>query len=384
MLAPMTGLRRRIPAVDFDQGSSVPLGFVFQLPDQFGPSYIRDGFSKLVIFDHILNSQALDANHLVFVNNARRELMLVISSPILDTSMNTGNFETGFVPVLRSLLFLGMPTLGFCQPLLILSKIAGIADTFTRGKSNHRLNAKIETNHFVDHRQGLHILLYQDRDKIAVGTILGDGDRTGLSILGERSMPVDIQGSIHFCQSQCGPIPLQSVSGVGSRLRMLLFLERGVFGTSLKEVLETFVQVPERLLKRHARDICEPRILFLEVRQQSSKIVVGKLHPAFVGSGTHVESPIIDEAAAPERLRKETLLFIGRIEPILVRPLGLTHCLFAFLLLLDMLFYRGQDLSIERAIVLFCYLSYLFQQMSRKPNGKRFYVVFHAVVLTLI
>jgi len=97
-----------------------------------------------------------------------------------------------------------------------------------------------------------------------------------------------------------------------------------------------------------------------------------------------VESPIIDEAAAPERLRKETLLFIGRIEPILVRPLGLTHCLFAFLLLLDMLFYRGQDLSIERAIVLFCYLSYLFQQMSRKPNGKRFYVVFHAVVLTLI
>src|SRR5437763_7084848 len=57
---------------------------------------------------------------------------------------------------------------------------------------------------------------------------------------------------------------------------------------------------------------------------------------------------------------------------------------FAFLLLLDMLFYRGQDLSIERAIVLFCYLSYLFQQMSRKPNSKRFYVVFHVVILTLI
>src|SRR5260370_40012973 len=98
MLARMTGLRRRIPAVDFDKGSSVPLGFVFQLPEQFGPSYIRVGFSKLVIFDHILNSQALDANHLVFVNHVGRELMLLISCPILDTRMNTSNIEPGFVP----------------------------------------------------------------------------------------------------------------------------------------------------------------------------------------------------------------------------------------------------------------------------------------------
>jgi|SRR5260370_4203275 len=99
MLAGMTGLRRWVPLIDLDQGSSVPLGFVFQLTDKLTPSDILNSFSKLVILDHVLDCQALHANHLVFVNKACTELMLVVSSPVLNTSMELGNFETGFVPV---------------------------------------------------------------------------------------------------------------------------------------------------------------------------------------------------------------------------------------------------------------------------------------------
>jgi hypothetical protein len=40
------------------------------------------------------------------------------------------------------------------------------------------------------------------------------------------------------------------------------------------------------------------------------------------------------------------------------------HCrLLAFLLFLDVFLYGSQDLSIERAIILFCYLSNLFQKV---------------------
>src|SRR5690349_670789 len=102
MLAGMTGLRRRIPAIDFDEGSPIPLALVFQLTDKLTPSDITDGFCKRVVFDHILDCQALYTNHLVFVYYPCGEFVLVISSAVLDTSMHTGDFETRLVPVLRT------------------------------------------------------------------------------------------------------------------------------------------------------------------------------------------------------------------------------------------------------------------------------------------
>ena len=70
-------------------------------------------------------------------------------------------------------------------------------------------------------------------------------------------------------------------------------------------------------------------------------------------------------------------------EPELVRSLRL-HSLFAFLASLDVLFNGGQNFAIERAIVLLCYCSGLFQQMDREPNGQRFDHLFHIAILTLI
>jgi hypothetical protein len=115
VLASMTGLGRGIPAVNLDKGSSVPCGFVFQLADKLAPSYITDGLRQRVVLDHILDRQALNANDLVFMDNACRELVLVISSSVVDTGMDFGNFQTSFVPVLGALLFPGMPTLAFAS-----------------------------------------------------------------------------------------------------------------------------------------------------------------------------------------------------------------------------------------------------------------------------
>src|SRR6266487_5888402 len=129
MLACATGLRRRIEPIESDQGASVPLGFILQLTDKLAPSDITDSFCKAVVLDHVLDSQALHANHLVFVYHACAELVLVISPAILDTSVDFGNFQPSFVSVPRSLLFLGMSPLSFCQLLLILGKELRIANT---------------------------------------------------------------------------------------------------------------------------------------------------------------------------------------------------------------------------------------------------------------
>jgi hypothetical protein len=104
MLAIATGFRRWAPPINLDQGASIPLGFVFQLTDELTPSHITDRFCQAVVFDHILDGQTLEANHLVFVNDAGRELLLVVFSTVIDPSVNTCYFETGFVPVLRPFL----------------------------------------------------------------------------------------------------------------------------------------------------------------------------------------------------------------------------------------------------------------------------------------
>src|SRR5271157_5075280 len=80
MLAIMTRFAGRIPTINFDQSSSVPLSLVFELTNKLTPSDITDSFCQTVVFDHILDGQTLHANHLVFVDNAGRELVLVVTS----------------------------------------------------------------------------------------------------------------------------------------------------------------------------------------------------------------------------------------------------------------------------------------------------------------
>src|SRR6266480_2900434 len=60
-----TALRGRIPLVDLDERSPIPLCFVFELTHQLTPSHIRDGLSQTVVLYHILDGKALDAYALV-------------------------------------------------------------------------------------------------------------------------------------------------------------------------------------------------------------------------------------------------------------------------------------------------------------------------------
>ncbi len=81
------------------------------------------------------------------------------------------------------------------------------------------------------------------------------------------------------------------------------------------------------------RDLREPGMLFFQIRQHGCKLMVVELFTTlFVSKRARIESPIVHIADTSERLRKNALLFISRVKPILVCPLVLTHCLFAFLI----------------------------------------------------
>ena len=386
MLASMTGLGRGIPAVNLDKGSSVPFGFVFQLADKLAPSYITDGLCLRVVLDHILDRQALNANDLVFMDNACRELVLIISSSVVDMGMDFGNFQTSLVPVLGALLFPGMPTLGLCKLLLIRGRVVGVANGLTSREGNHGFDPKIKPNHLWSDGKRLHVFFYQDRDEVAMCTIFRDRDRTGLAAFGQRSMPDNIQRLIHLSQRERLPIPFEGIGSIGSRLLVAFFLERGVLSTAFKEIDKRPIQMPQSLLYGNGRDKSKPWILFLERGEHGSKIVVVEaLSMLKIGYFTVRETPVVDKADTSERLSKHAFLLIGRIEPEFVGPLGLlAHELLALSLFLDVQSQGSQNFAIERAIILFGDRSYLFQQGSRESNGQRLYLIFHIAILTLI
>ena len=91
------------------------------------------------------------------------------------------------------------------------------------------------------------------------------------------------------------------------------FLEGGILSTSLEEVFVGTVQMTKGLLNGDRGDIGEPGILFLQVGKHGREVVVGQLSTMLeVGSFTGAEAPIVHKATTSERLRKNTLLSVGR------------------------------------------------------------------------
>src|ERR1700730_16457838 len=180
-----TAFGRGVELVNLDQQSDIPTLFILQLAHELTPSDIAYGFSEVVVFHHVLDLQTLDAYDLVLTYEVCRELVLIVSSSISNTSMNTSNLATGFVPVLAPLAFLGMSALGFCQFLLIFLKELGIAVGMPITGNHHRLQAQVKPYLLIDLGKRLDMLFYQDGDVIASRCIFGDRDGRGLASIRE-------------------------------------------------------------------------------------------------------------------------------------------------------------------------------------------------------
>ena len=103
---------------------------------------------------------------------------------------------------------------------------------------------------------------------------------------------------------------------------MIPFLfESGVVCPSVKEVTKGFIQISESLLEGNRRNLIKPCRFFLLLEQDQalrSPFIVQPLTMLVVGIGALAQGPVIDVAATPEGLRQDALLFIARIETILV------------------------------------------------------------------
>ena len=107
-------LRGRVPAIDLDERASVPPGLVVQLAHELAPSHVADTLGERVVLAHVLDREALDAHHLVFADDAARELVLVVPSPVGNACMEAGDLEPRPGSVTAALLLFSEPPLRLC------------------------------------------------------------------------------------------------------------------------------------------------------------------------------------------------------------------------------------------------------------------------------
>src|SRR5713101_3860006 len=307
----VTTLGGWIPLVNLDKGSTIPLCFVLQLAGKFTPTHIANTLSKGVVLDHVLDLQTLDADHLVLVNNAGRELMLIVSTPISYLGVCLSNLETSLGAVLGALFLLGMSSLSLGKLLLILAEVPWIAHMLTVTRDDHTLQAKVKPYLLGDDGKRCNILFYQDGNEVATCGILGHCHSGGLSIFRKRATPDNIQGGIHLGKRERVSIPLEGSTYVSSGLLPLLAMKRGVLSPSFKEVEKRLVEMTKRLLQGNRSNLIQPcvlRLLFQFGETSGSLSVVDALLLLVVGISTQAQRPIVDETRTAKGASKSLLL----------------------------------------------------------------------------
>ena len=309
--------------VDAHEGASVPPGFVFQLAHHLAPSYVAYRFRQVWVLDHVLHLQALCADHLVFVDQARGELVQEVGTAVRDTGVDACDSRSGFLPVPGAFLFSAEIALGAGQTLLVLFEISRVAYFLPVAEDGGVRQAQIDADHVGCDRLMLDVLLDAEGNEIPADSVLrnGDGGRRSCKV----TRPPDAEISGHLSKLQAFSIPREGGSSILDRLAAVLLLELGVARTLLEEVDEGPVQMAERLLKRYARHLSQPQFirLTLDTSEGRRKGAVAQRLLAFpIRLRACRQRPVVDVPDAPKRFGQDNLLFVRGVESIFVGSLN--------------------------------------------------------------
>ncbi len=247
MPAHMTPLATGIPAVYRDQGPTIPDGFVLQLAHELPPTNIMNGLRQRRMLRQRFHCQTLDADRLVFTNQAGRELVGEITATISNAGMNTGmdagDCTARFVTVFRAALLLRHASLGGGQLFCILGKEARIANLLANIEHDHIMQPQVNT--YLSRRDGQRrdVFFQQDAHEIASGGIKAEGGQR--CSIWQWTRPMDVQGSVHLSQRQRAlrRLPPEGATGVGGGLRHMFFVEGRVPRASGEEGTECGFQM---------------------------------------------------------------------------------------------------------------------------------------------
>src|SRR4028118_1359111 len=126
----VTPFRTRKPSVNLDQCATIPLTLVLKLSDQLTPTRIADREGKFPVLHHILHSQILNSNRLVFAYQSSCQLVKKILSGISNFLMHFCDLEPRLISIVRSLLLATQRLLSFLELATFCIKGFGVYNLF--------------------------------------------------------------------------------------------------------------------------------------------------------------------------------------------------------------------------------------------------------------
>ena len=102
--------------------------------------------SELPVLDHVGYHELFDSDHLVFVDQLARELMLEVVAAVSYAFVELGYLDTGFGTVAATFPFSGKRLLSALELFLSSCEVFGVGDLFTRGECRKVFDPQIDAD----------------------------------------------------------------------------------------------------------------------------------------------------------------------------------------------------------------------------------------------
>ena len=311
-----TGLATRIEPVNLDDGSTVPLGFVLQLTDQFVPATVGYRSCETMVLHHVLRGERFHADDLVLVNQLSGRLVQMVHPHVLNLLVDSRQLATKFHYPLGLLICCLVPPvaqfpLDFLDlPLHRAVRLhVGILDTIA--VNYQRLDTEINSYHLVGLRQCLDLLLHHQRAVVLSRLVLGD--RAVRYVLFDFPVNYALDAFLELRDGQFAVHQLD-VLWYTEGLLVVLGLELRELRPALKEVVVRRLQVLDSLLQGLAVYFGQPRQGLLEFGQVFAvfevSVALAVVEVLLLSLGEEV---VVEVAGAAKVLGEQYSLFSGRL-----------------------------------------------------------------------
>ena len=161
--------------------SASPCRFVFQLPEEFTPSGIRNTFCQMVVPQHSLHIEVFHTNDLVLIHQRGGQLMKHVIAAIAHLLIAAGHFDSLLFPVGGTMLSSGQLVLFTPQPDFRFPQIFWVLVFLPIAVNSKGLEANVQPNHGVDTGLGFNLHFAEDGHKILSAGRTANGDIANLT-----------------------------------------------------------------------------------------------------------------------------------------------------------------------------------------------------------
>src|SRR5215813_10239248 len=167
-----TQFRRRKKPIQWQIGSPIPFGLVFEFSEYFTKRRVNDVFGQVVILRHPGYVQSFDKDRLVLADDLRREFLNRVSSGIADSGVESGYFMFSFLPIVTALDLAREAALEPLQPLFSFEERTRVFNLLAFAGRGQRLNSNVYTDFSFCFLQWRYISFDENTYKIAASRIL--------------------------------------------------------------------------------------------------------------------------------------------------------------------------------------------------------------------